>query len=141
MQAPTPSVARKARAAAAPASKTGAWSPTKGCARVSEVRHGYSKGSRLCASSLDVCDILRVPKVRCDAVQWISHIDEVPANVDKGEAVGELAAVAVQHRVVPADHGGARCEIVRMRSLDEGKKVDRRRIFLSVANIMSASSK
>lgn len=109
----------------------------------SEVRHCYSKGYRLrCEQSLlDVCDILRIPKVRRDTVQWISHVDEVPADVDKGEAVGELAAVTGQHRVVPADHGGARREVVRMRSLDEGKKVDRRRIFLPVARTMSASSK
>ena len=108
-----------------------------------EVRHSYSKGYRLwCDKSLlYICDILRIPKIRRDAVQWISHIDEVPANVDKGEAVGTLAAVTGQHRVVPADHGGARCEVVRMRSLDEGKKVDRRRIFLPVASTMSASSK
>jgi hypothetical protein len=89
-------------------------------------------------SLLDVCDILRIPKVRRDAVQGVSHIDEVPANVDKGEAVGELAAVAGEHRVVPADHGGARREVVRMRSLDEGKEVDSRRIFLPIVKSMSA---
>jgi hypothetical protein len=36
-------------------------------------------------------DILRIPKVRRDAVQGVSHIDEVPANVDKGEAVATAA--------------------------------------------------
>lgn len=95
MQAQTPFVKRKVPAAVAPASRTGAWSPTRGWAQdVSSgatIRPGSIRNGEV--DSLDVCDILSIPKVRGDARKGISHVDEIPTNVDKGEAVGELAAV------------------------------------------------